>query len=445
MGNWSGGYLDTTLSVSLSGPVRIYDLAVALRAGMPRHPLHPPFAFAMAKRHSQGGHGEGVSSAMELLAMGAHVGSHVDAFGHVAKDGRVFEDRDVLAGENASTGLTVGGIEETPPLIGPGHLVDAEKLFGRFPTPADSLGPAEFESWFAGRTPPGPGSIVLVRTGWMRFWPDSEAYIGLSTGLPGVNLAGARWLSDRGIIATGSDTMNLRAQAGRPDHQPARAHPQSQGEGHSDHGVAGPGEPRCRRRRGLHLRGRAAARGGGNRFPDPAAGHRPPARCEAGMTVTLTPQDIQAILSALEGSNWDSAVVTVDDVTISVARNGVALPAPGQAAPAPAPGPAPAPAPAAAAVPTPGPAAGHVPDASEIVVTAPSVGVFWRSPQPGAPPFVEVGAAVAKGDTVCIVEVMKLMSNVAAPASGVVTAIHVDNAAAVEFGSALISIRPSGD
>lgn len=208
MGNWSGGYLDTTLSVSLSGPVRIYDLAVALRAGMPRHPLHPPFAFAMAKRHSQGGHGEGVSSAMELLAMGAHVGSHVDAFGHVAKDGRVFEDRDVLAGENASTGLTVGGIEETPPLIGPGHLVDAEKLFGRFPTPADSLGPAEFESWFAGRTPPGPGSIVLVRTGWMRFWPDSEAYIGLSTGLPGVNLAGARWLSDRGIIATGSDTMN---------------------------------------------------------------------------------------------------------------------------------------------------------------------------------------------------------------------------------------------
>lgn len=163
------------------------------------------------------------------------------------------------------------------------------------------------------------------------------------------------------------------------------------------------------------------------------------------MTVTLTPQDIQAILSALEGSNWDSAVVTVDDVTISVARNGVALPAPGQAAPAPAPGPAPAPAPAAAAVPTPGPAAGHVPDASEIVVTAPSVGVFWRSPQPGATPFVEVGAAVAKGDTVCIVEVMKLMSNVAAPASGVVTAIHVDNAAAVEFGSALISIRPSGD
>ena len=208
MNRWSGDYFDTTLAPSVSGRVRIYDLAVALHAGMPRHPLHPPFAFAMAKRHSQGGHAGGVSSAMELLAMGAHVGSHVDAFGHVAKDGRIFEDRDVLEGENASTGLSVGGIEETPPLIGPGHLVDAVKLFGRYPTPADSLGPQEFERWFEGRTTPEAGSVVLVRTGWMRFWPDSDAYIGLSTGLPGVNLDGARWLSDRGILATGSDTMN---------------------------------------------------------------------------------------------------------------------------------------------------------------------------------------------------------------------------------------------
>jgi kynurenine formamidase len=208
MNHWSGGHFDTTLAVSMSGPVRIYDLAVALHAGMPRHPLHPPFAFAMAKRHNQSKHGDGVSSAMELLAMGAHVGSHVDAFGHVARDGRIFEDRDVLEGENASTGLAVGGIEETPPLIGPGHLVDAEKLFGRYPDPTDGIGPAQFESWFANRAQPGPGSIVLIRTGWMRFWSDSEAYIGLGTGLPGVNLAGARWLSDRGIIATGSDTMN---------------------------------------------------------------------------------------------------------------------------------------------------------------------------------------------------------------------------------------------
>ena len=58
------------------------------------------------------------------------------------------------------------------------------------------------------RPAPGPGPIVLVRPGWMQYWADPDRYIGLSTGLPGVTLDGARWLSDRGILATGSDTMN---------------------------------------------------------------------------------------------------------------------------------------------------------------------------------------------------------------------------------------------
>lgn len=75
-------------------------------------------------------------------------------------------------------------------------------------------------------------------------------------------------------------------------------------------------------------------------------------------------------------------------------------------------------------------------------MTAPSVGVFWRAPEPGAAPFVEVGSRVAAGDTIGIVEVMKLMSNVAAEVAGVVTAIHVDNAQGVQFGTPLVTIRP---
>lgn len=162
--------------------------------------------------------------------------------------------------------------------------------------------------------------------------------------------------------------------------------------------------------------------------------------------MTLSPPDIKSILDALDASDWDSATVTVEGVTIAVARHGSALPAGPPAAPAPA-APVPAAAPPAAATPAaaavsaapvaaaPAPPSGHV-------VTAPSVGVFWRSPRPGLPPFVEVGQRVQAGDTVCIVEMMKLMNNVATQVSGVVTAIHVENAEQVEYGTPLISIDP---
>lgn len=166
---------------------------------------------------------------------------------------------------------------------------------------------------------------------------------------------------------------------------------------------------------------------------------------------SLNPQEIRQILDALEQSNWDEAVVTVGDVSIALARNGATLPTASTngAAPAPAtptsaparvPDEAPTQAPAAAApvaAAVTGPGAG-------IEVTSPTVGIFWRSPEPGAAPFVEVGARVESGDIVCIVEVMKLMNNVTAPVTGIVTGIAVENAGSVEFDQILMTIDPEG-
>lgn len=208
MESWSGGYVDRTIVWPSSNEVRIYDLALRLEAGMPRHPYHPPYSFAMAKLHGEGMYPNGVSSAMEVFSMGAHVGSHVDALGHVALAGEIYGKRPIMDAQSATGGLEVGSTEEIPPLMGRGHLVDAELLFGRELTPADGIGPDQLTEWFADKAEPGPGSIVLVRTGWLRHWPDTDAYIALKTGIPGVTRAGAEWLSERGIIATGSDTMN---------------------------------------------------------------------------------------------------------------------------------------------------------------------------------------------------------------------------------------------
>ena len=75
-------------------------------------------------------------------------------------------------------------------------------------------------------------------------------------------------------------------------------------------------------------------------------------------------------------------------------------------------------------------------------VEAPMVGTFYRAPQPGAPPFVEEGEPVATGQTLCILEAMKLMNEVKSDLDAVVRAIHVDNAQPVEFGQLLFELEP---
>jgi biotin carboxyl carrier protein len=175
----------------------------------------------------------------------------------------------------------------------------------------------------------------------------------------------------------------------------------------------------------------------------------------------LNAQAMKALLDAFDQSDWQEMTVTVGSDSLRVSRqatgDGAAAPAPtasGAEAAAPTADPDAAPSPPAdppasaasgpaPAAPEPAAPAGAAPGAGT-VVTSPSVGLFWRAPSPGAPPFVEVGARVAAGETVAIVEVMKLMNHVTAPVAGVVSAIMVENGATVEYGEPLITVDPEG-
>jgi acetyl-CoA carboxylase biotin carboxyl carrier protein len=159
----------------------------------------------------------------------------------------------------------------------------------------------------------------------------------------------------------------------------------------------------------------------------------------------MTPETIRALLDAFDRSDWREMTVTIGTDRLHVSRD----PSANGAAPEPfAPAtdrPASNVAPEAPATTEPS----SVPDvasveipASGAPIDAPSVGLFWRAPAPGAPPFVEVGQRVAAGDTVAIVEVMKLMNHVVAPLDGVVIAILVENGAAVEYGQPLVVVEP---
>ncbi len=98
-------------------------------------------------------------------------------------------------------------------------------------------------------------------------------------------------------------------------------------------------------------------------------------------------------------------------------------------------------APAAAAGGQPAKPAASDPAKHPGVVKSPMVGTAYRSPEPGAPAFIEVGARVSQGDTLLIIEAMKTMNQIPAPHSGKVTTILIENGQPVEFGEPLVIIE----
>ena len=86
-------------------------------------------------------------------------------------------------------------------------------------------------------------------------------------------------------------------------------------------------------------------------------------------------------------------------------------------------------------------AAAPADDASIVYVTSPFVGTFYRAPSPDAPTFCEVGSTVKPGQTLCIVEAMKLMNEIEADCAGAIVEILVENGKSVEFGQKLFKIR----
>lgn len=152
-------------------------------------------------------------------------------------------------------------------------------------------------------------------------------------------------------------------------------------------------------------------------------------------------------LTRVRLSEEDGRVVELERMT-APAPEAIAVPvaAPMTAAVTPAAAPA---APAITApteVPAPAAETAPAPTASNTIsVEAPMVGVFYAAPSPGADPFVSVGSTVHVGDTLCIIEAMKLMNEVVAEADGTVAEICVQDGDLVEFGSCIMKIVPGGE
>ena len=143
---------------------------------------------------------------------------------------------------------------------------------------------------------------------------------------------------------------------------------------------------------------------------------------------------LKTLIDLVQNSGISELEISDGEERIRIAKHLTAAPTTVVSMPAAAAAPIPtAPAPALAADAVPAQPEGHV-------MKAPMVGTFYRSSGPDAASFVEVGQAVKEGDTICIIEAMKLMNEIEADISGVIMAIQVENGQAVEYGQPMFVI-----
>ncbi|TCP02725.1 acetyl-CoA carboxylase biotin carboxyl carrier protein [Uruburuella suis] len=148
---------------------------------------------------------------------------------------------------------------------------------------------------------------------------------------------------------------------------------------------------------------------------------------------------LKKLIDLVEESGIAEIEVTEGEEKVRITRSMAAAPQALYAAPAPL-AHAPAPVAAAPVAAAPAPAAAPAADLGN-AQKSPMVGTFYRAPSPASPAFVEVGQNVKAGDTLCIIEAMKLMNEIEAEKSGVVKAILVDNGQPVEYGEPLFIIE----
>ncbi|MGE5833148.1 MAG: acetyl-CoA carboxylase biotin carboxyl carrier protein [Acidobacteriota bacterium] len=151
--------------------------------------------------------------------------------------------------------------------------------------------------------------------------------------------------------------------------------------------------------------------------------------------------DIRQILDLVREHDLAELEIERDGLKVRVRKAGDRVTVIPPAVPVIAPAPVNAAPPAAAPAPVPAATDEEAPGVDLAVIKSPLVGTFYRSAEPGAPPFVDVGDAVRKGQVLCIIEAMKLMNEIESDCDGEISAVYVENGRPVQFGDRLFSVK----
>lgn len=212
--------------LELIGQRKVFDLAHSYFAGMPHFPTHPPFVFGLTRKHGDLVLEGGVSSAADLITFGGHVGTHIDALCHFSCDGRLHGGLEAADIQHDTEGFSQLGVETIAPILRRGVLLDVARQMKLDVLPSDfAILPEHLDAALkTANTGIQSGDVVLLRTGWARYFTDTPQFVTggqghLVTG-PGPGIEAARWLSKRGVFAAGSDTIAFEKMpnAGMPVH-----------------------------------------------------------------------------------------------------------------------------------------------------------------------------------------------------------------------------------
>jgi kynurenine formamidase len=205
--------------------VEVFDLARPMYAGMAQSPNHPEFRLALLRRHGDTVRADGSSAANELIVTGGHVGTHIDALCHVSHDGMLHGGVDAATAQ-AGGRFSQLGIDTVAPFVCRGLLLDVPAALGIASCPpAYEITPADLAAAAAGLpSPPRPGDVLLVRSGWGSRFEDRTTYIGHDCGVPGPGAEGAHWLAGHRPRAVGADTIAFEQLAPGAGHALLPAH-----------------------------------------------------------------------------------------------------------------------------------------------------------------------------------------------------------------------------
>ena len=211
-------------ALSLVRHGQLFDLGQTIEDGAPRfEPVQTPYVLIGApnwegsiRRRRQGGATNDAGANLDRIEMTTHVGTHIDALGHFTSGTGMYGGFD--ANEVVTDfGLLKLGIEQAPPIVSRGLLIDVSGLDGSaFLEAGRVIGPEDIQqSLSAKKLEIRAGDILLINTGWGRFFmADNARYID---GEPGINLAAARWLTGEMVTAIGTDTMAVEVMPGEDE------------------------------------------------------------------------------------------------------------------------------------------------------------------------------------------------------------------------------------
>ncbi len=190
--------------------VRVFDLEQPRTAQMPIHPAHRQAGYSyLLHRHHEDEHRPDEAGprtgAAGVIIFGEHTGTHIDALCHQSDDLTLYGGVPVDRTVQTPRGFAQHGVEEIPPILAAGVLLDVaasegveEIQPGRIVTSTDLEECVKRQG-----VEVEPGSVLLVRTGNARFWGDAERYLAG----PGVDASASYWAAERGVLAVGADNM----------------------------------------------------------------------------------------------------------------------------------------------------------------------------------------------------------------------------------------------